>query len=280
MTRYAGTYLQVFHRLAHHLDPMLIPPRAHWGYFALIVLWIVGTVFGPREPQWRWLHRVTLWAVVFAGAGWLVGWGPRPPNLMPGFEWRMHLLKFYPFRLADVWLPMMVAWLATAAVWRTSPARPMLIGMGAVLCIATLLRGGQLASAERYRSSHETEWRDACLWMRDNLPQDILVHTPHFRFTYKWFAERPEFANYKDCPQDAAGIVEWNRRLLLLTRVFQEGFADEVYTWDELHALHRETGITHLITDRLGPMDFPPIYQNGSFRVYDLTERVDAPSAP
>lgn len=271
MVRYAGTYLQVYHRLAHHLDPMLFPRWAYIGYGWLILIWMVGAWLGPRSTGWQWLHGVTGWAIIFALAGVAAGYGPRPPQLMPGYDWRMHLLKFYPFRLADAFLPMVVAWLV--AWWLTRWSKARVIGALTlyVLIPATLLRSGSLAQAERYQASQDADWIEACRWIRDHTPSDSLILTPHFRWTFKWYGERPEYANYKDCPQDPKSIVEWNRRLLLLTKRFQDGFADELYTWDELQSLRSETGITHVITDRLGPMDFPPVYRNATFRVYDLT---------
>jgi hypothetical protein len=269
-TRYLGTYLQVFHRLAHHLDPMLFPRSAYLGYAAMSAVWIAGWWWRPRTPAWRWLDGTMAGALLFAVAGFAVGYGPRPPNLMPGYEWRMQLLKFYPFRLADALLPMVVAWLAIMVLSRLPwPRWGRRVALG-VLIAGTLFRAHVLTMSERYQASQDADWIVACRWIRDHTPADAVFHTPHFRWTFKWYAERPEYATFKDCPQDVKSIVEWNRRLLLLTKRFQTGFADGVYTRDELHALHGETGITHLITDRLGPMDFPPIYQNGSFRVYDL----------
>jgi len=296
MTRYAGTYLQVYHRLAHHVDPMLFPLSGSLAYLGLGLLWLIGVRFGPRTTAWRWVHGVMLWAVIFAVAGVLVGYGPRPPQLMPGYAWRMHLLKFYPFRLGDALLPMVVAWLGAWSGVRllSGPLAPVFGGEGtdrksiahrfptrsgwrwagtvitAALIAATLWRAGGLAQSERYQASQDADWIAACQWMRDHTSPGSVVHTPHFRWTFKWYAERAEYANYKDCPQDARSIVEWNRRLQLLTKRFQDGFADGVYTWDELQELRDETGITHIITDRLGPMDFPPVYRNDTFRVYDL----------
>jgi len=361
MTRYAGTYLQVYHRLAHHLDPMQYPGRIEFlhrqwasgdvGYLGLGLLWLIGVRFGPRTASWRWLHGVMLWAVLFAVVGVLVGYGPRPPQLMPGYAWRMHLLKFYPFRLADALLPMVIAWLTAWCVNRlscvpSSPLAPIFGGEGrgegasarvtlptdavpngirgeapgpltlalspkdggegtdpkagaahratrlsvrtvwphAMMAVvlggliaATLWRGGSLAQSERYQASQDADWIDACHWIRDRTPVGSVFQTPHFRWTFKWYAERPEYATFKDCPQDPPSIVEWNHRLQLLTKRFQTGFADGVYTWEELQALRHETGITHIITDRLGPMGFPPVYQNETFRVYDLTGAVASP---
>ncbi len=288
-TRYAGTYLQVFYRLNHHLDPMMFPARAYLGYGVLAVVWIIGLVRGPRSPLWWWLHGVVAAAMLFAMCGWAIGWGPRPAAQMPGFEWRMHLLKFYPFRLADALLPAIVAWQFMASGGTlvpsmirvsnqppgrfTSPRSPInLTIIAAILFAASLWQAQRATSAERYAFVHDPDWRDVCAWMKSHTPPDVLVHTPHYSWTFKWFAERPEYVNFKDCPQDARGIVEWNRRLLLLTKQTTEFLEDGLYTRAELRSLRQQTGITHIVTDKLGPMELPPVYHNATFQVYDLRE--------
>ncbi|HET6423684.1 MAG TPA: DUF6798 domain-containing protein, partial [Planctomycetaceae bacterium] len=231
--------------------------------------------------------------------GLAVGWGPRPAVQMPGFEWRMHLLKFYPFRLADALLPAMIAWqlVVMASGERllppvipsadtsppspgglTSPRSPF-VAIAALLFCGALLHVHRAASEERYQFVHDADWRDVCAWMKAHTPPDVLVHTPHYSWTFKWFAERPEYVTFKDCPQDATGIVEWNRRLLLLTKRTTTFLEDGLYTRAELQSLRAETGITHIVTDKLGPMELPPVYHNATFQVYDLRE-LDAAANP
>ena len=41
-------------------------------------------------------------------------------------------------------------------------------------------------------------------------------------------------------------------------------------TLAELDSLHDQTSITHLIVSRLGPIETEPVYQNGTYRVYQL----------
>ena len=100
---------------------------------------------------------------------------------------------------------------------------------------------------------------------------DALVQAPHNGWAFKWFAGRAEYVAFKDCPQDAAGIVEWNRRLLFLKKWYEDQYVDRFYSADELRDLRRETGITHLLTDRLGPLELEPVYRNETFQVYDLS---------
>lgn len=294
-TRYAGTYLQVFYRLVHHLDPLQFPLRAHVSYTVLISGWCLGALRGPRTAPWSWLRGIVAASLLFALAGVAVSWGPRPPHLMPGFEWRMHLLKFYPFRLADALVPIGVCWVATGWLVRTANQAATAVGgflirtsvpsaVAALLISLTLVAAGKLyqsralESLPRYDFAHDPDWRDVCEWMKHNSPPDALVHTPHISWTFKWYAERAEYVTFKDCPQDVRGIVEWNRRLLQLTRLTEAFVADGLFSRDELRLLRRQTGITHIVTDKLGPMALPAVYRNDTFQVYDLRE-LDLPAA-
>ncbi len=305
-TKYSATYIQVYYRLAHHLDPMLFPLRAYAGYVVLLALWMFFSRGGNQTAEGRLFHRIVGWSVLFACAGLLIGGGPRPPHLMPYFAERMHLLKFYPFRLADVLVPLATS-IAAVGWWerRVGPAgpnaevasetvsgvandaepggsRPPLrkrkktgltpaVGLCALLFVLALGRAHSVAEVNRYSGELRADWLDACRWIDGHLPADALVQAPHNGWAFKWFAGRAEYVAFKDCPQDAAGIVEWNRRLLFLKKWYEDQYVDQFYSADELRGLRRETGITHLLTDRLGPLELEPVYRNETFQVYDLS---------
>ncbi|MBI1349244.1 hypothetical protein GC163_23490 [bacterium] len=276
-TRYAGTYIQVFYRLAHHLDPMLFPTRAYVGYLGLIVLWIALQRFVPASLTARRLNGVIIGALIFALCGIVIGYGPRPPKEMPWFATRMHLLKFYPFRLADALVPCGMAWGATAFWWRqprTLRQHQVLLWSVAALTLGFVTYRSQ---ADRIAKAQDPAWQEVCTWFRETQPRDILVQTPHDRYTFKWYAARPEYVTFKDCPQDAPGIVEWNRRMLFLAKWYQQNFTDKFYSTAEMQEFHEQTGITHVVTDRLGPFEMPPVMESGPYRVYDL--RSLAPAA-
>ena len=297
-TKYAATYLQVYYRLAHHLDPMRFPLRASAGYVALLVLWLIGRRVEARSEARRLFDRIVGWSILFAAAGWLIGWGARPAKLMPYFGERMQLLKFYPFRLADVLLPLAVSVIVVRGLERrtSEPAELNLrletdaepgglcpplgkqtagltpkIGLGALLFVFALWRAHSVVEVNRYSGELRVDWLDACQWIDQHLPTDALVQAPHNGWAFKWFAGRAEYVAFKDCPQDAVGIVEWNRRLLFLKKWFEDQYVDQFYSADELRGLRRETGITHLLTDRLGPLELEPVYRNETFQVYDLS---------
>lgn len=278
--RYQATYIQVYFRLAHHLDPMVFPVRAYCGYAVLLFIWLSSFRWGGRTSAKKEFDHIVFWAVVFALAGILIGFGPRPPIRMPYFAERMNLLKFYPFRLADVLVPVAVAVSLVGVLERTlfnpgySARRASLISipmaiMALIFC-AGLLRAHSIAETNRYSLEDRKDWLDICRWIDNHLPADALVETPTNCWAFKWFARRAEYVAFKDCPQDAAGIVEWNRRLTFLKNWFDTQYRDQYYSASELKELRRLTGLSHLLTDRLGPLELEPIHRNGTFQVYDL----------
>jgi hypothetical protein len=191
---------------------------------------------------------------------------------MPGYEWRMHLLKFYPFRLVDLLLPMAVAlviagWLRRWGHWAEVSAAAAALAIAFAMPLVRIDRATQ-PSPERVAA-----WNEACQWIASHLPETALVQTPHSNHDFKWLSGRAEYVAFKDCPQDAPGIVEWNRRLVLLTNWYQSRYADGLYSESELAELRQREGITHVLTDRLGPMEVPPVYQNRIFQVYELPAR-------
>jgi hypothetical protein len=190
---------------------------------------------------------------------------------MPGFAWRMHLLKFYPFRLADALLPLVVALQLGRWLIGTAASRQWTPGLALVLIAATLFSAHRAAQSPRYLRSHHPDWQAACRWIREQSPPGSVVIAPHGQWTFKWYGERAEFVNFKDCPQDARGIVEWNRRQRVLTQWYHECYEDDSrYSSAELRRLQSLTGADFLIADTLGPIEAQPVYQNATHRVYDL----------
>jgi hypothetical protein len=276
--RLDGTYLQVYYRLKHHLDPMTFSWRSWTGYGVLLVLTIAlhrRLISIAAGRTWLW---IVFWAGIFALAGLLAGWGPRPAKEMPYYLERMYLLKFYPFRLFDVLLPMTAAMEATRAVsgWLSSQslATQRWSAVLAGILLFAGIAGGEWRRAQLHKPTvfDSPEWVDVCEWIKQHTSPKALVQTPVYNQNFKWHAERAEYVAYKDVPQDNAGLVEWNRRMRFLDKWYREHRQDGVYSHDELRQLRAETGITHVLTDRLGPFESRPRYTNGRFRVYDLTE--------
>ena len=274
---FAANFIQVFYRLKHHLDPMDFGVSHFIGYGLLLAVWLSAMTWLRRKQSLsasdRWWIGYVFAAALFAVGGLLAGWGPRPASLMPGFRWRMVLLKFYPFRLFDLLLPIAVV---SALPKVVKPRWLWLVGASG-LCWAMLAHHffpppNQLPSAMR------NDWRDVCRWVSANTPADAVFHTPFEAEAFKWFAQRAEYVNLKDCPQDAAGIVEWNHRLKLITKWSEKSFLDdETYSADELRELVRQTNVRWAITRTRVPYEVPDsdlLYSNDTYKILRLPEIV------
>ena len=286
---FTATYLQVFYRLGHHLDPMGFE---FWRYgmyllMALAVWLLIHT--GERHSQAAWLGRAVLASGIIAAVGWLVGLRDSSivevelPKRMPLYKLRATLLKFYPFRLVDVFLPVVLAMLiARHAVTRLSHFYPTTLkAVFVVAVLATLWLSAGRGSNNHMETQQEADWLEACEWIRRNTPEDALVHTPHQTWAFKWFAHRAEYVAIKDCPQDAAGIVEWNDRQLGIRAWANDPdiYSDKLYSRAETEKLSREKGITHLLVQRgkLGPFEVEGLFTNSTYRVYRISPESSSP---
>ncbi len=270
-TAFAANFIQVHYRLKHHLDPLDFDRVNCFGYGTVAVLWLAVVIVLFRKQMLaqpdRWWVRYVLAAALFALAGWLVGYGPRPIQNMPGYQWRIALLKFYPFRLFDLLLPIAVAMLMPRLVKQRWLWLVGIVGLcWAMISTHAFPPSNQLPSAMR------ADWRDACLWVAENTSKDALFHTPDEAEAFKWFAQRGEFVNRKDCPQDAAGIVEWNDRLRQITKWSETSFAeDQSYSAAELQELVRQTpGVRYAIVRAAVRYDADLLYANNSYKILRL----------
>ncbi len=272
-TAFAANFIQVHYRLKHHLDPMDFDRLNCIGYGAVAILWL-AVVIGLKKQQklaqadWWWA-RYVLAAALFALAGWAVGFGPRPIQSMPGYQWRIALLKFYPFRLFDLLLPIAVAMLMPRLIKQRWLWLVGIVGLcWAMISTYAFPPSNQLPSAMR------SDWRDACRWVAKNTPADALFHTPDEAEAFKWFAQHGEFVNRKDCPQDAAGIVEWNDRLRKITKWSEASFAgDQTYSAKELRELVRlAPGVQYAIVRAAVRYDADLLYANDSYKILRLPE--------
>ncbi len=272
-TTFAANFIQVHYRLKHHLDPMDFDRVDSIGYGCVAVLWLAVVIVLVRrkkltEPD-RWWIAYVLATALFALAGWLVGYGPRPVQNMPGYPWRIALLKFYPFRLFDLLLPIAVAILLPRLIKQRGL---WLVGFAGL--IWALVSTHAFPPSNQLPSAMRADWRDACRWIAANTPTDAVFHTPDEAEAFKWFAQRGEYVNRKDCPQDAAGIVKWNDRLKQITKWSERSFGDDqTYSADELRALVRETGgIRYAIIRASVHYDTDLLYANNSYKILLLPE--------
>ena len=208
-------------------------------------------------------------------------------------------MKFYPFRLFDVMLPVAVAvalagvanaatksfnrdpeesvWGATRAPLRVVVKRFFsqrvsyfmpLVALAAFVFAALRPAGDRNPSG--WSAEHWADWVETCGWIERHTPADALILTPRYNFAFKWYAQRAEYVAYKDCPQDASSLIEWKRRLDLVHRWrvahFTAGFDDAAVA-----ELRRETGVEYVLAwanRDYDPYRSEPLFRNRSFSVY------------
>lgn len=286
---HAATIEQVFGRLRHHLDPTDFGVFAYAYYGVLLVVWLAlrRSFVAERLPR-AFLGMVT-WSLMIAVIGLLAGWGAyladrfadHAPSSGPGV-WSQRVatvLKFYPFRLADLFLPLGVAWGSALLVAQRC---------GHNLCYGVIVSIVLLVSVvpspihtvrrdERLTPELWEDWQTACQWIRQSTPTESMFVTPTFSRHFKWWAERAEFVCHKDCPQDAPGILEWRRRMNVWRTWRPAAFVGGISA-AELQTLGRLTGATHLLIHAAVDVRASPIYRNRTFAVYPLTAEPAPPS--
>jgi hypothetical protein len=268
-----ANHIQVYLRLRHHLDPTAFLPGAYLWYGVLCAGWLALRRTN-RSPEVARFCRVVDMSTLFAVIGIALGWWPN----VAGFAGQRvtfpieALLKFYPFRLADALLPLGLAMLCSTTVsrtvWRRRTEWMVLLGLGSVAVFVP----SPLNSREvdrRLDESLRADWNTMCVWIREQTPTDAMFVTPTFGWEFKWRAERAEFFSPKDCPQDAAGIVEWKRRSDVWRDWRKQSF-DGGVTQVELANLARLTQAAYLLIHKDVAVLVKPIHTTDKFAVYRL----------
>lgn len=276
-----ANFIQFTYRLSHHLDPQAFSDFAYGYYAVMIVTWLALVVVRTRRPTWlvwpwslNWFQWLVATSLVVAVAGCLLGLGPRP--LPPG-DLRLTLLKFYPFRLADILVPLLLSVLVVRLAERFvrpptgHPQRSAAVFAGfGIAGVAALLIPGQDRNPSGMNRHRRAQWIEVCRWVRDETAADSVIYAVHEDWALRWYCQRPVYVSFKDCPQDAAGIVEWYDRQRYLTEWSRRAFVDGIADPGELQQLHETTGISYLISREFSGLDTTPLYHNETFYVYGV----------
>ena len=298
--------IQVFGRLSHHLDAASFPARA-WIHSAVLLTVTTGAWWllraqphshdkAAQSPQEQGacgvrqrLLTLLLVSAAVAVCGAVIGWHAEPYPDIDNWEFKARWMRYYPFRFADALMPITCALMIASLIngWQANgrwTRRQQHLGvLAALLVVAVASYSIRPSAPSGYTAWKYWHWKQACHWIRQNTGNNSVFLTPRESFGFKWFAERAEYVCVKDCPQDAPGIVEWNRRLWRQYRWSRDAYQnDSTFDHEDLVRLHAQLGITHIITRRLGPFADPPVYQNEVWRVYavepDVGPVVDGPA--
>jgi hypothetical protein len=259
--------IQVFDRLNHHLDPEQFAKPAWLAYSGLLVGWLVLRCFNVRndaERFWTWFVFGTL---AIATGGLVAGFGLQSAGL----------LKFYPFRLADLYLPIAFSFTFTGVLERIGAQGLAWHRLGRGLTLTTILAAliwsfrapGRDDNPARWSQGTWADFVAACRWIEQHTPQEALFLTPRYNVGFKWYGGRAEYVSWKDCPQDARGILEWRTRLDRI-KTWRDAHFETGFTAAALRDLQRETGIEYVLASNGDPWQGEPSFSNHVFSVYRI----------
>ena len=197
------------------------------------------------------------------------------------------LLKYYWFRLTDFAAPMAVALLTTVVIatglqrrrrWAAPLLAASLLFSGWFLSTTALARIQDPAPPADRKMTDYAAWVDACHWVAANTPADALFLTPRLNQSFKWRTGRPEVANWKDIPQDAAGIVTWYSRIKDIYYTKFGGLEQPldsigILGTDRVRELAMKYGAAYVLMDRGQLLSLPIAFWNEEYVVYRIENR-------
>lgn len=286
-------FIQVFERLAHHLDPMRFKIGDYVSLLFLIAFWLSARnhIQRSRTPEqfFRWFVVGTI-GIAFVGL--LIGLRTGHPQDMVFSVLRTKMLKFYPFRPCDVFVPLAasIALVGLLRNWSTEGSytdsgmptqhgywldRPIFC----LVILTALVLPSPDRTSSRMRSQQQSDWQDICHWIAAHTQHASLIYTPRESWAFKWYAERAEFFSYKDCPQDVSGILEWNDRKQFVT-AWEADHRETGVTVQTMHELQHKTSVTHILSRRYEPFETQPVYFNDSYKLYAIPGTIDLQPVP
>jgi hypothetical protein len=274
--------IYVFERLPHHLVLTGMKPEFILRLVLLWGFWVVLPWFAPTTENLRRLRAFVVGAVCIALVGAAINLLLYVDKAMAA-DW----LRYYWFRLTDVMIPLGVALhvgFIIDALWRKRP-RMARLWLAAAMVVALANVGYQTIDRiytlrpRSHKTADYEAWREACDWIVESgkIPQDATFITPRMAMTFKWYTGRKEVANWKDLPQDAAGLVKWWERIDALYATHDP---PPNLRWHQALARRgeeplRKLGQTYdadyLIAERVEPLlDFEVVYKNRTYVIYRL----------
>jgi hypothetical protein len=301
----ATTY--VFERLPHHL----VFHRFEHIYMArqlvLLIAWGWLAWQQRHNVRLRALHQFVLGAVLMGVAGAIID-----QSLLWQRELAAKLLRYYWFRLSDSLLAFGAALAVIHEIARRQHSRPQ--WFGALVTVSILVVGADLTYAMWSRNEMRlpgaflqpkptqpriatqppaltpelpprelyVDWRNVCDWIERETPPDAKFLTPRRQQTFKWYAQRPEVVNWKDVPQDAAGLMRWKEAM-------EEVYPRSTFELDlaahdtaKLIALAHKYDAQYIVLDRTRSprtLEMPRVYpaireDNPAYDVYRVPVRV------
>ena len=209
------------------------------------------------------------------------------------FDNEAKFLQFYPFRLADVMLPLTTCLLGTCALQQLCAGQTRRIvawvGIAWLAWECSVAAGGferQLLALKEFPQVNGQS-RIVCEWIRTHTPPSAIVITPPVELLhFSWLAERPTIAKFKFLPQNRTAILEWYARLSDLAgsvnpwqvvhrskdrkgrveKRLTEGYRS--LTTEQVQTLMAKYQASYFLDLASHQLDLPVVYQNDRYVVY------------
>jgi hypothetical protein len=279
--------IYVFRRLAHHLVLHEYPPLFIGRHVAMLIAWGGLSWWIYRtDLAYRRLSAFVVGVVSIALTGAVIDVWTIANEYWGGF-W----LRFYWFRLSDAILPVALAlaagvWVQTWQARRPVAARWLLMALIVTASVSLadhVLRRrldprpgadiqGQVPVTLGTQAARDVyaDWRDVCRWIRTSTPPEVCFLTPRDQQTFKWYAQRSEVVNWKDVPQNAAGVVDWWSRFGQV-RTLEDPTLTPLEFRQRVLDLARQYDFQYVLVARANSppqTGLPLVYTNRSFAVY------------
>ncbi len=298
---------QVYTRLGHHLAPSKFD-SIRWQNFELQLGCAAFLLLLTIRSNWRDDRSMPRGVRFAIGAG-LFGFAVALVGLLIDYgigsfskPIASKFLRFYLFRWNDVAMPMLIGALAVSFGFGQLRYRPYPVLARLILCCGAFLPGIVLLAYRFEANWNEVipagdkanllaktdldsvqqkqfqDWLRVCNWIKENSEPGSLWLTPRRQQSFKWHTGRPELACWKDAPQNAEDLVEWNTRRADAYQ-FDKAKNLQPLTTEKLWELQAKYGIRYVLLDRrvtgqnlpLLPILYPsPTEFNESFAVFEL----------
>ncbi len=206
--------IYVYERLYHHLDLDKFERGFVGRHVTLCLVWLLLITVTPATAVEKRARLFVAGCMGFA----VVGYGMMVLaryNQPLGFS----LLRFYWYRMSDVFVPWGVATTGMSFIAWQFQTRPIVARRW--LTVLVLLAAYDLSTqawailVTKPRADKNVQfddWLEVCRWAKENTPADAVFLTPRYSNTFKWRADRAEVVTWKDVPQDAEHLEQWWKR--------------------------------------------------------------------
>ena len=215
------SFIYVFLRLPHHLNPFAWHPLLWLRLAIYIGIWIwCANILIQQADLKSW--QPTDYARVELSEFTLVSLIPFVIGMAIAlFDTEGKWLQYYPFRFGDVMLPL-TTYLLTACTLQSKftlkkHRSVALVLIGCILFVQITFFGQNAIASQNFPTQQQDvdpQWKLMSDWIKNNTPQDaIFMSHPWYLANFTWMTQRATVVKLKMLPQSKDAIVEYYQRL-------------------------------------------------------------------